>query len=703
MLYLRLQRFYVQGIASLICSLLFAGLMMNIVFAHFLVRVTSPEVISTIATESDQSVILASAQDLSGASFISSPSFYLSLSIGLVLLFFSILWLKYAAKAKPQRLTRWVAWVMAGTFLCAQLSLVIFQLSRIQSAAENELQLHAAMLTEATQASLKRLNKSGERATLNAQLQQLLNENQQIISLSISDATGQVNHALSSPYKSDSELGALVVLKHLSAGLKDLTVTQSLQQGGRFSLELSAWPVRQQMAYALIDSGTVALITFLLSVELTLLLMSLSVRQSSSVSQKNPAGCALIRPAIFLFLFGIDISMSFMPLHMERLNDLDIGLSPDVVMSLPISAEFFCVGVALIYSGVWLDKQGWQRPFIAGLLISFAGGLYSWLAPDALQLIAARAVVGFGYGLTILAAQGCVICHTNPKNKAHGLAHLFAGLYSGSICGAATGAILAAFFDYEFVFLVGLGIAALVVIYTVVFILETLDNSSPAKVRPAKLPKATVSEHRENYGSENLLKFLTDRRVLATIFFSSLPASVAAIGFIYYFSPVYLSRLGVSESTVGQVLMLFGIILTLFSPAFGRMVDNAESKETPILIGGLLGGCAFIAFSTLQGIAATSVAVILLGLSNCLVWASQSAYVLSLDVTQSLGEGKALGIFLATSRVGQMLGPVVFAWLMLVSDIEAGVTWFGVIYLVMAALFLVMTASFSPLMLRREN
>jgi len=433
------------------------------------------------------------------------------------------------------------------------------------------------------------------------------------------------------------------------------------------------------------DNLSVFLITFLLGIELSILIFSqfkiTNVLPSVSPLVIPKTSFKAMRPAIFLFLFGIDLSISILPLQMEKLYEPIFGLSKELVIALPISLEFLCVGIALLLSGAWLDRRGWVEPFISGILLTSLGGFISWFASDAFQFLISRAILGFGYGLTLLAAQGFVISNTTNKEKAQGLAHLFAGLYSGSICGAATGAIFAERFGYEFVFLAGAIICLSVLLYSVVYLNIVKQYSLiRASLRPIEVIK-------NSHNVRLITTFLCDKRVLAITLLSSLPASIAVIGFIHFFTPVYLNQNGVSETEIGQVLMLFGICLTLFGPPIGRLIDHRDNKKTPIFIGGLLGCSAFLLFYLGQGVMAVALAVILLGLSNSFILSSQSAYILQLDITKKLGEGKSLGIFRATSRLGQMLGPLIFAVILSMPSSAVGVVQFGVIYLLVVILF----------------
>ncbi len=457
---------------------------------------------------------------------------------------------------------------------------------------------------------------------------------------------------------------------------------------GYIETAVSSRIIWRQMVSMVIDAFTVVAVSLLLCMELVILALTrldAEPMRSGGPAQSSPPATGRepdykpMRPAIFMFLFGIDISMSFLPLHMERLYEPMFGLSRDVVIALPVSVEFMCVGIAILCAGMWLDRRGWREPFLYGLLLATVGGLYSWLAPDAAHFVASRAVVGFGYGLTLLAAQGFVIRRTDMRSKARGLAHLFAGLYAGSLCGAATGSMMAERFGYEAVFLTGSFLVLAVLIYALMYLGPATTGHDAVSGEDGRADPAPPGAVR---------RFLLDRRVLAAVFFSSMPAAVAVVGFLNYFSPIYLNRVGATDSTIGQVLMLFGICLTLAGPRIGRFVDASPTKELPIFIGSVLGGVAFLTFNLLDGVHAAMVAVVLLGLSSSMVLSAQSAYVLGLDVTRELGDGKAMGIFRSTSRIGQMLGPVIFGWLIVGTDIRDGVTYFGMAYLATSVAFL---------------
>lgn len=423
----------------------------------------------------------------------------------------------------------------------------------------------------------------------------------------------------------------------------------------------------------LIKGITILFITALVVVETLLLFLHLLVRREENKQYRSRYEIGFIRPAMFLFLFAIDLSMSFVPLHMQSFDSELFGLSRDIVLGLPISAEFLCVGIFLLIAGVWMDRRGWHEPFFVGLLVVGVGSLCSWMAEDAVLFILSRAMVGVGYGLSLMSAQGMVVRFGGIRGRARGFASLFAGLYSGSICGAAAGAFLAERFGYEKVFFLGAIVVAVLIAFSWKFmgsLVEPVERVSEVEKKPVRAIKLG-----------QLLRFIGNPVFLALSVLSSLPASIAVAGFLHFFTPVYLDEIGASESTIGQVLILYGICLIYFGPSIGRLIDRSQNKKYYMLAGGILGGLAFAIFDTDFGIASMIVSVFLLGLSSSFVLSSQSTMVLELKESAELGEGTALGIFRSISRIGQVVGPIIFGWVLLAGDLTDVINQLGYAYI----------------------
>ena len=524
-------------------------------------------------------------------------------------------------------------------------------------------------------------------ADLEAMLGDLLSLNAELGAVTLRAADGSLlAHASNEdkPQPAETSLGALAgrVL-----GITQRTASSDVQVLVRHKNTLVATvsaTVPEQRVYTRIaelvgETFTVLVVSLLLGGELVVLALLLMERRSSLQRLPVEARFSGARPAMFFFLFGIDLSMSFVALHMEELYEPMLGLSKEFVIGLPISVEFLFVGVAILVAGYWVDRRGWFQPFLAGLLLAALGALYSGLATDAWNFIVSRGVLGMGYGLTLLAVQGFVIRNVDEKHLTQGLAHVFAGLYAGSLCGNAFGAMLADAMGYRMVFLLGAVVLAVLTVYALLFMRGDGETAraDAAAARPPQVEGA-------------LKRFLVDRRVASVALLASMPAAVVTVGFLNYFSPIYLKGLGASQTTIGQVLLVYGISLVFVGPALSRMVDAAGNRRLAVFLGSVLGGLALMVFQVLDGIPATLLAMALLGVSSSLVLSAQSALLLSLPVAQMLGRSTAIGMFRASSRLGQVLGPIVVAGVLVTLDtsMETGIALIGLAYLVTSLAFL---------------
>ena len=141
--------------------------------------------------------------------------------------------------------------------------------------------------------------------------------------------------------------------------------------------------------------------------------------------------------------------------------------------------------------------------------------------------------------------QHFVFSHTSPDSRAKGFSHLVAGIYAGSLCGTAMGAILADRLGYAPVFLVAVGLALASGLFTAGCIPRALQ--APAQVSGQASGQASGPEAGRRMGSispRSLLAFLADRDMLALLGLASIPFSIALVGFMFYFSPLYLRQIG---------------------------------------------------------------------------------------------------------------------------------------------------------------
>jgi len=190
--------------------------------------------------------------------------------------------------------------------------------------------------------------------------------------------------------------------------------------------------------------------------------------------------------------------------------------------------------------------------------------------------------------------------------------------------------------------------------------------------------------------------YLLNRNVFLLIFCCVIPFSICQVGLLFFATPLYLDQLGVKQSDIGRVLMIYGLSVVYLAPQISKLVDRHERKAPFIVAGGLLGGLGLSLLYLFQGFPAIIAAVFLLGLASSIGGSAQTAFALKLRPTQNLGAGKAMAIQRGADKLGQMLGPLALGALMSGVSISQGLVVLGVAYMGLSLLFLLLAREHEP-------
>ena len=165
-------------------------------------------------------------------------------------------------------------------------------------------------------------------------------------------------------------------------------------------------------------------------------------------------------------------------------------------------------------------------------------------------------------------------------------------------------------------------------------------------------------------------------------------AKIALIGFLYYFVPLYLKRLGALQSNIGRVLMCYGVALVFLNPVFSKLLKKTAYQKHFIALGGLLTGLAMISFQFYSGFGAILFLVVMLGLAHTLSIPSQAACIAETKIVKALGTGAGMGLFRFWERVGNVAGPLFLGCLMAWAGYDQAVVILGLMTVVCTLGFL---------------
>lgn len=503
----------------------------------------------------------------------------------------------------------------------------------------------------------------------------------------------------------DSMTVGVPLLRHDGGGGTGLRI-------GTLRAHLSEEAVAAGVRQRVLDAATIALTSALFVVELfillTVLLRAQSTRPAAQAALDRTTAQAaldrataqaeagtedrrhmLARPAAFLLLFGWALPLSFIPLRMRELYVPLSWLPEGIALALPISAEMLCALLTALVAGSLTDRRGWHVPFLGGVAVCVAGSALSAAAGSTPAFVAARALVGLGYGLAWMGIQGFIFLWAPAPARARGLSNLVAGIFAGHICGSAVGAMLAEQVGYTAVFAASGVLSALPALFAVGFMRAYLGRPSSGMPEGTAVPAPAAAAGPERQaGRPGLGRLLGNREFGWLLLGSVVPFSVAQVGLLYYTLPLHLSEQGVSQANIGRIMMIYGLSVIYLGPVLGRFMDRFERKKPFITLGGLLGGggMAYLYFD--DGLPAMMLSVFLLGMASCLAGTAQSAFALKLPMIHRYGTGRAMGVQRAADKLGQMMGPLVVGLLFTAVGPESGLAVTGLYYLLSTVAFM---------------
>lgn len=416
---------------------------------------------------------------------------------------------------------------------------------------------------------------------------------------------------------------------------------------GTVRIEISQKSIADKLRRILLDTATVLVISFIFMVEVTLfVILLLEKRISNGLIDLDwdHKTISIVRYLAFLIFAAAYMSTSFIPILMNKLYQPLLGLPKNVVLGLPISAEMLFGALATVGAGYSLDKTGYKPILIRGIILFCAGTLVSAVAWDGVSFIVARAIVGIGFGIVLMALRTIVVSVPDALLKNQGIAALNSGAFAGVNCGIIIGAMLADRIGYSRVFFV----ACVLLIISWRVAKAFVEN---------KIPQATNKEVKANQSDSK--PFILDKKVLSFFMLVLIPVSISGM-FLNYLFPIYADNMGVSVTGIGRAFLVNGLLIIYAGPVLSRYSEKYLGTKKSLVTASLMMGLSMLIFAGWGTLSAAYTAVILMGLADSFGVAAQSNYFFNLRAVSRLGEGKAVAYFSIIGKLGQMLGPIIF-------------------------------------------
>jgi predicted MFS family arabinose efflux permease len=383
-------------------------------------------------------------------------------------------------------------------------------------------------------------------------------------------------------------------------------------------------------------------------------------------TRRDDGQLAKIRAPLFIFILAEELTRPFLPGYIQSLLVPIPWLAPEVVVGLPIALFMLIVALGQPFLGAYAQRVGNRHAMMVGASVAAFGFLASAFAGSVLDLLLWRSMCALGYGLVFVAAQGHVLEHTNNTNRAKSFALFIGAIMVATVCGPSIGGILADNIGQRWT----LAVAALLAIGSMgaIRLLPRQDSATAAAQAEIKPPSL------REIGS-----LMINKRFMTVTGLAAIPAKVLLTGVCFYLVPLYVLSLGSTQSVIGRILMVYGVIMVMVMPIAASWATTRERMEWLVGAGLVLSGIGTLLLMAGDHVGWIFAAVSLIGLGQSLSIAAQSALVREhCDIEVSaMGEPAVYGVYRLLERLGNALGPLLAAVLLMAFGYRTGFVAIG--------------------------
>ena len=395
-------------------------------------------------------------------------------------------------------------------------------------------------------------------------------------------------------------------------------------------------------------------------------------KMSLPESELIPSRRFPLRTMAFLLFLADCMQDPFVSILANRLYTPILGIPQSVGAALPLSAQVLCAALSAFACGSIIRKTGAKRMLTIGFIIQMAGFVLCGALMQYMGLLIGKMVIGIGIGALLVSLNSIAAAGRNENETAEAFTAVNAGTLAGITVGAGVGALLMYVSDFSMVYYV----SALILVIGLLMSVFGEDY---------RLPQAPRQRQRQRHGLE-VFQFIGQRKVWSFLLLLLIPF-LCAISYREYFFPLYAAEMGITESDIGRIYLICGLLVIYMGPFFTRvLVGRLGGKWTAVLASGLMI-VATLLFAVVPTITAAVLGILLLSIAISFGYAAQSTYYSSLPQVQTYGESRAMGVYSLFDNGGQTLGPVLYG-VALLAGYRQGIMIVGILILALLALFL---------------
>lgn len=386
----------------------------------------------------------------------------------------------------------------------------------------------------------------------------------------------------------------------------------------------------------------------------------------------TPVSVDMLRLAVFIIFFLINISTGFMSIYATQLaSTFAISWLPQSILAaIPISAEVLTGALFSVWGGIFIRKLGQRKAGILGGIL-FTLGLALRFIPNLWILTLGSAVQGCGWGIVLLIINVMIAEMDSNEVRQRGFTGYNIACQNGVNSGVVFGGFLLNWLNYRQVFLV----SAVLSISVLLFVWAYFSN-----VFASKQEEAAAEESRIPFR-----KFISSPRVLLYLVGILFPVTAGGY-YLNYLYPVIGEGLGIPDSYIGYSYLLNSLCIMFLGNMLTRLFTRYLKQKLSLIAASAIYAGTFLLVGLFPTVPVLLVALVLLGISDSFGLSIQASYFTNLPEVEQYGYEKSMGISNLVDNLAETAGSFLFGYV-LVIGLKEGLVLMAALVVILALLF----------------
>ncbi len=371
-----------------------------------------------------------------------------------------------------------------------------------------------------------------------------------------------------------------------------------------------------------------------------------------------------LRLVMFLMMFGETILIPAIPSYAAQFYESTFFVSKQMLSAIPIILNMIFVAAAIPFVPKLSYRVGFRQSFMIGPMIMAFGYFVAFMFENLTGFFIARSISAIGFSICYVTSQNYVAAYATTESRIQSYGIITIAIGAAYICGAPIGGILIDNVGYRALFLISIIASVLCIVIANRYIVDLSNVTLQARRETAK-------------SSWELFKI---PELSFAVIFSSLPTRLMHTGVVCYLYPLYLQSIGSSQSVIGRVMMIYGVISFLFAPYAPKLIEKLKCPTVVTCMASILIALPMIADIKYHGTWSVVTQLSFYTLFTIIYVSSLMSLLDDLGTKYSKAHTKTaiLGFYFVFERIGMIVGPAITALILLKTDFSHALLYLGI-------------------------